>query len=163
MRKFLSLVTLWFCLFDAANAANLVVVLEPEKQSIEQDEAFAVDIIIKNAPLMQQGHVSVHFDPDVVHAVGMVFSGVWNESTLAGQIDNNAGTIENMRFSAQPGVYGQVPIATIWFEAVHEGVTTLSISPPIKIQLMKDKSPAGITTFDATVTVVPSHHPHHEH
>lgn len=82
-------------------------------------------------PLIQRGAVSLSFDPQVVHASGVVFTGAWNLSTGSGTIDNDKGILADLQFAAKPGIEGRSIVATHWFAAQSVGETTL---PELKHQ-----------------------------
>jgi hypothetical protein len=75
------------------------------------------------------GGVSVHFDPTQVHVTNVtVDATTWEFFTSVGAIDNVNGVVNDIVFASFAGRSNSFPIATITFQGVGPGTSTLSMT-----------------------------------
>lgn len=136
--------------------------INPEQQQVEQGEAFAVDIELRNFPMTQGGGFSLLFDPGILRATGMSFSGAWNFASRPGTILNDSGVIRDVIFAAFPGVVGRrTPVATLWFEAIATGETRLRLARSTQNPFASAGHPVDAELVGAKVEIIRAHAGHH--
>jgi len=112
----------------AVLAGGPSVVFTTGNQNIAVGETVLVELGMDSFPESQGGGLNLMFDPRVVHVTGVVVNqSVWSFSHQTGQIDNDAGRVDDIVFAAFPGASGDGKIATIELQAIRKGNARLRL------------------------------------
>ncbi len=138
------------------------ITLDAPMTSVEVGEAFVVDIVIRDVPLVDSGVLTVNFDPRVIQLSGVLFPGAWDGDTAPGEIDNDVGTISKMKFATSQELRGNATIATLWFAATHPGKAEISVEPDRNTSVYGAGEAIFIAPHNQSITVVAptDHHGH---
>lgn len=98
--------------------------------NVYKDETFQLDITASNFTVSEGGGISLHFDSSLlkVNSVEIDYT-VWDFVNKNGHINNSEGKVSDILFSNYQGVLGNAKIATIEFQAIGQGISTITLQP----------------------------------
>ena len=109
--------------------AEPTVIIDPASARLAEGGELVVELKLVDFPVTEGGGVTLSFNPDVLNVTAVqVDESTWSLSTLKGVVDNQAGTLTNLVFARFPGISGDLPVATIIFQAVGKGKSELVLS-----------------------------------
>lgn len=138
----------------AAQAASVEFL--PAAHEVQAGASFSVRLVGRDfTENLDGGGVSLAFDPTVLAFVDASFDAAWDFFTEAGVLDAAAGTLTDMQFNqfGSPRV-GDFDIATLNFQALAPGMTTLSLSLGAN-PFASGGEVVAVTLGAGSVTVVP--------
>lgn len=134
-------------------AASTSVSIIPPPIPVGEGGDFTVSINIQNVVDMSSYQFRVHWDPTYLDYVSHSVTPPWSPALVPGPIiDRTNGyiTLSAMAFGP-PAFSGSTTLATITFQALKSGTTTITFAEPPQIT----PPPVTIQTNDGTVTIVP--------
>lgn len=132
------------------------VLFDPSATSVEVGAAFSVDIIGQGfAESVDGGGLSFSFDAALLQVTGVsVDTTTWDFLNDPGTIDNATGLVSEIQFGALfSAVTGNFPIATVAFQALAAGVTSLGLSASTLNPFASDGEPILVEMLDGSVDV----------
>lgn len=103
--------------------------LSEETLNVKKGEEFTLKIELNVFPKTEGGGVNVAYSADVLHVKKVSINNKdWNFVNRQGDIDNTKGVIENILVSSYQGVENKSVLATITFEAVSIGGSSIVLS-----------------------------------
>jgi hypothetical protein len=106
------------------------VVITPPVEVVAPGQSFSVAINGQSfGETVDGGGLTLTFNPAVVHVSNVtVNSSVWSFDASGGTIDNVGGTVQNIAFASFTGPTGNFPIATVTFQVIAAGSSSLTLS-----------------------------------
>jgi hypothetical protein len=109
--------------------ADPTVAFDSRRTKVDVGDTFTITILMKGFPEIEGGGLSLRFNPNTLRVVNVhIQNNVWRFVNRNGDINNTRGTVTNILFSSFEGVEGDAPIASIDFEAIHKGMSTLELT-----------------------------------
>jgi hypothetical protein len=118
---------------QARSAASLS--LQPPATAVQVGGSFSVQLNVSGASNLYGWQVDVSFDPSVIHALStsegtFLSSGGFTTFFSNGTLNNTLGLVDNMlatRLGSVPGANGNGLLATLNFQAVGPGVSSITL------------------------------------
>ena len=89
---------------------------------------FTLDVLMSDFPATEGGGLVVNFDSTQLQVTNVtVDSNVWQFVNKDGDTNNTGGTVTGILFSSYQGVTGNAKIATIEFQAINRGKSTITL------------------------------------
>ena len=123
-----SMLGLLLCFVTEGTQADSVVGFNADHIKTTVGESFTVEIVMNGFPNTEGGGITLRFNPAVVQVTGVaVNEDAWSFVTRPGAIDNTAGAVTDILFSSYQGVSGSAMVATVTFEAIGKGKSSLDL------------------------------------
>ena len=127
-KKTCSMLLFLLCFVAAGIQAESVVAFNTDRVKTSVGEIFTVDIVMGGFPNTEGGGITLRFNPAVVRVIGVaVNEDAWSFVNRPGTIDNNTGAVTDILFSSYQGVSDSAMIATVTFEAIGKGKSSLDL------------------------------------
>ncbi len=149
------LTILWLLGVGSVQAAT--VTFDPNPESVSLNDIFSLDIVGQNfLSIVDGGGVDFTFDKNVVNVLSVSIDQlVWDFFVQNGTIDNLLGTVDGIAVNALSNVGpGNFTVATVQFQAVGVGSTSLALSEYALNPFASGGSPINPTFTNGSVTVL---------
>lgn len=149
------LVAVWLLGLGSAQAAT--VTFDPNPESVSLNDIFSLDIVGQNfLSVVDGGGVDFTFDKNVVNVLSVSIDLlVWDFFVQNGTIDNLLGTVDGIAVNALSNVGpGNFTVATVQFQAVGVGTTSLVLSEYALNTFASGGSPINPSFSNGSVTVL---------
>lgn len=101
------------------------------------------------------GGVDITFDPSIIHISSILFDGIWDFFTSVGTIDNIGGSVTGVVFNTLQNITGNFSIATILFNVVGVGTTSLALNEYPENPFASGGDPVATSFVNGSVQATP--------
>ncbi|MDH5570791.1 MAG: cohesin domain-containing protein [Gammaproteobacteria bacterium] len=96
--------------------------------TVYKGDSFSLDITMSDFVTTEGGGITLRFDPALLQVLAVnVDSTVWGFINKDGRINNAEGTISDILFSSYQGVASDTTIASIEFQSIEKGTSTITL------------------------------------
>lgn len=96
---------------------------------VYKGEVFSLDLTMSDFTVVSEGGgITLRFDPLLLQVNNVdIDEAVWDFINKSGQINNAEGTVSDILFSSYQGVAGDAKVATIEFQSIESGMSTITM------------------------------------
>ena len=115
-------------------------------------QTFTLDVLMSGFPTSEGGGLILSFDSTRLQVSNVtVDSNVWQFMNKDGDTDNAKGTVTGILFSSYQGVTGDAKIATIEFQAIDKGKSTITLEESASNPFASDGQSINVTFTPAKI------------
>jgi len=130
MKYFLSSFFLYLNIYAVVAAPTINV--GTEQADYQVGDIVSVTISLSDSPKTHGGGVSLQFNPEVFQVESVNVDGVWSFAKKTGEINNQAGKVNDILFANYNGVEGELAVATVQMKVVGTGSSGISLAESAK-------------------------------